>query len=157
MNGAGKNWNGGIILWDAVTGKLAVELSTDGVGVRWVTVSADGKYVAGGTDQGMTVWNLTAKKELGPEGIAHQASVRVAAGTGAILTFSDDHTAKLWDEATGQFKQVFRHNHWIRGAAVSPDGTKVATSALADDMAVWEAANALRVGITSPGRSRRAC
>ncbi len=48
MNAAGKNWSGGIILWDVTTGKLAVELSTDGVGVRWVTVSTDGKYVAGG-------------------------------------------------------------------------------------------------------------
>jgi WD40 repeat protein len=139
-NGGGRNWSGGLVLWDAATGNVDTELSTPGVGVRWVSVSRDGKYAAGGTDYGISVWDLVAKKELGAESIAHRGAVHVVAGPGTILTFSDDHTAKLWDATTGAFKQVFRHSHWIRGAAVSPDGTKVATNALADEMSVWDAA-----------------
>jgi WD40 repeat protein/tRNA A-37 threonylcarbamoyl transferase component Bud32 len=46
-----------------------------------------------------------------------------------VLTAGDDHTARLWDAATGKPVAVpLRHHGWARAAAFSPDGKTLLTA-----------------------------
>jgi WD40 repeat protein len=56
-----------------------------------------------------------------------------------ILTGSDDRSARLWDARTGALKHTLQHTHWVRGVAISPDGSMLATNALDDELVVWDA------------------
>ena len=61
----------------------------------------------------------------------HEDTVRAAIwspGEDAILTASNDRTARLWDVRTGLERLVFRgHGGNVDGAAFSPDGENIAT------------------------------
>jgi WD40 repeat protein len=66
----------------------------------------------------------------------------IAVATNSLIaTASDDHTARLWDPATGKLRRTIRHGHWVRAVALSPDGAKVATSSLDDTVTLWDAAS----------------
>ena len=59
-----------------------------------------------------------------------------------MATASDDHTARVWEAATGKpVGQPLRHEAAVASAAFSPDGLWVVTAS--DDLTarVWEAAN----------------
>ena len=58
-----------------------------------------------------------------------------------LATASDDHTAKVWDAATGQELLTLR-GHWARlyGVAYSPDGKRLATASDDHTAKVWDAA-----------------
>jgi WD40 repeat protein len=46
-----------------------------------------------------------------------------------IVSASDDHTARLWDAATGEPLGVLRGaTDWVYTAAFSPDGTHIVTA-----------------------------
>jgi WD40 repeat protein len=46
-----------------------------------------------------------------------------------IVTASWDHTARLWDVATGRQLGEFRgHKSWVESAAFSPDGGRIVTA-----------------------------
>jgi WD40 repeat protein len=46
-----------------------------------------------------------------------------------IVTASEDHTARIWDAATGsEFKVLRGHTNAVRSAAFSPNGTRVVTA-----------------------------
>jgi WD40 repeat protein len=56
-----------------------------------------------------------------------------------IVTASDDHTARIWDTATGTETQVLRgHESRVLSAAFSPDGTRVVTVALDETVRIWD-------------------
>jgi WD40 repeat protein len=45
-----------------------------------------------------------------------------------VATASDDHTARVFDPATGTEHARLTHDDWVRAVAFSPDGTRVATA-----------------------------
>ena len=59
-----------------------------------------------------------------------------------IVTGSADHTAKLWDAATGEELLTFKgHKDWIFSVAFSPDGQRIVTGSGDGTIKVWEAAS----------------
>jgi WD40 repeat protein len=69
-----------------------------------VTISVDSRWVAAGTDNGLHVWDLYTGEEVAASPVAHHGSVaRLAvSASGLVVTASDDHTVRLWDENTGR-------------------------------------------------------
>jgi WD40 repeat protein len=84
---------------------------------------------------------------LGADITAHSYEINqiVTSAKGLIVTSSDDGTVRIWDETTGKQRQCFTHGHWVRAFAVSPDGTKLASSSLDDTVYLWNIATGRRI------------
>jgi WD40 repeat protein len=62
-----------------------------------------------------------------------------------VTLAGDDHTARVWDVATGRNAQTLEHDDFIGGAAFSPDSRWIATVS-SDGMGVlWEASTGRRI------------
>ncbi|TMQ17794.1 MAG: hypothetical protein E6J90_21760 [Deltaproteobacteria bacterium] len=76
--------------------------------------------------------------------LEHRAAVSSAAfssdGT-RIVTASSDHTARVWDAATGKsLVSLLGHQGGVNSAAFSPDGTRVVTASSDHTARIWNAA-----------------
>lgn len=73
--------------------------------------------------------------------IGHEGTVRSAAFSPdgrRIVTASTDHTARLWDAASGNQLAVLRgHDRPVVAAGFSPDGTSVVTASTDDTARIW--------------------
>jgi len=59
-----------------------------------------------------------------------------------IVTGSHDHTAKVWEAASGRELLVLTgHSDWINSVTVSPDGQRIATVSDDGTAKLWEAAS----------------
>jgi WD40 repeat protein/cytochrome c-type biogenesis protein CcmH/NrfG len=71
----------------------------------------------------------------------HSARVRSAAFSpdgSRVVTGSNDHTAKVWEVASGEELQTLRgHSKWVNSAAFSPDGSYVVTGSRDHTAKVW--------------------
>ncbi len=130
-------------VWDAATGKeLVLFAHDDGVKsasfnpdrTRIVTVS--GKTAQVWDAMWDAVWDAATGKELAKfiyrelSQLVHDGSVEAASFSpdGArIVTASDDHTARLWDAATGKELARFAHDGSVKAASFSPDGARIVT------------------------------
>jgi hypothetical protein len=75
---------------------------------------------------------------------AHQDGVNDAAFSPdgvRVLTASADHTAKLWDAATGELISSFAHQDGVVHAAFSPDGARILTASADHTAKLWDAAS----------------
>jgi len=58
-----------------------------------------------------------------------------------ILTAFNDHTARIWDAATGRpLADPLRHSDWVRSAVFSPDGTQILTTSDDNTARLWDTA-----------------
>jgi WD40 repeat protein len=74
----------------------------------------------------------------------HEDGVRSAAFSrdgSRVITASDDHTARIWNSATGQVIQVLPHDGIVMSANFSPDGQHMVTAAL-NKAYIWSASSA---------------
>jgi WD40 repeat protein len=56
-----------------------------------------------------------------------------------VVTASEDHTARVWDAATGKLLATpLQHQGPVRSAAFSPDGSRVVTVSLDHTARIWE-------------------
>ena len=63
-----------------------------------------------------------------------------------IVTGSQDHTAKVWDAASGQeLLTLIGHKEWIIAVAFSQDGQRIVTGSADGTAKVWAAASAEQV------------
>jgi WD40 repeat protein len=64
-----------------------------------------------------------------------------------VITGSQDHTARLWDAATGQpIGRTLTHGNWVRAVAFSPDGKTVITGSWDKSARLWDAATGQPIG-----------
>ncbi len=58
-----------------------------------------------------------------------------------ILTASRDHTAKLWDAASGKLIASFAHQDGVVHVAFGPDGARILTASVDHSAKLWDAAS----------------
>src|SRR5262245_61373152 len=123
------------------TGAEVVRLSCGSDAAGGGSWSRDGTRYAAVGDHRVWVWDVKTGKALGPDLPGHGAIISELAfcSDGRLFTASDDHTVRAWDPATGKELMKLPMNGWVRGMAVSSDGSLVAGSALRDDFRVWDA------------------
>ncbi|MFO0803579.1 MAG: sigma-70 family RNA polymerase sigma factor [Gemmataceae bacterium] len=131
---------GAVHVWDPETGKLLSKFPMGRLGASHVAWSPNGSRLAAVTDHRLWVWDVKTGQPLGPPATGHEAAVTAFAfgPDGRLFTASDDNSIRSWDPA-GKPGLVLMQDHWVRGLALSADGSLLAGSALADDLRVWEA------------------
>jgi len=135
---AGRN---SVTLWNSGSGKEVGRFSVGRSEASHASWSADGARLAAATDYRLWVWDVATGKPVGPGAAGHDGSITGFAFSrdGRLFTASDDHTIRSWDAATGKPGMELIHDAWVRGVAVSSDGSLVAGSALRDDLRIWDA------------------
>ena len=82
--------------------------------------------------------------------LSHGSSVESAqfsADGTRIVTASEDHTARVWDAASGMpFGEPLRHEAGVFSAQFSPDGTRIVTASGDNTARVWDAASGKPLG-----------
>jgi len=159
-------------LWDAATGKPSAPPLEHKDQVWAVAFSPDGKAViTGSQDNTARLWDAATGKPIGSP-LEHQGGVsaetcrqaRRLLGIGsplehrvravvfspdgkAVLTGSEDRTARLWDAATGQpIGPPLAHQGRVSAVAFSPDGIAVITGSDDNTARLWDAATGQPIG-----------
>jgi WD40 repeat protein len=149
------SWDTTAKLWDAASGKLIASLadpenesvvygafSPDGARILTANVNntarlwdaASGKLIASFDHLGST-WSGTAFLEAG------RPVLHFSPDGARILTASADHTAKLWDAASGKLLTSFAHQDEVFQAEFSPDGARILTASRDHSAKLWDAAS----------------
>ncbi|HMY75563.1 MAG TPA: AAA-like domain-containing protein, partial [Blastocatellia bacterium] len=131
-------------LWNAATGAQLLKLSNDGVAVRSVAFTADGRgLLTGDAANVVKLWDA-ATGRLQHTFIGHAAEVYALAcsADGKLLAGGGlDKTVKLWDLADGrELRTLTGHREAIVSIVISKDGQRLATADAAREVKVWETA-----------------
>ena len=114
-------------IWEIATGQVVayidhaddvVQAEFSRSGDRLVTASRDGEA---------KIWHLIAGQAV-TTGTGHRQTIRSAylsPDEKRVVTASDDKTARIWDAASGALVRTLVHDHALRRAVISPDGTVV--------------------------------
>ena len=150
-------WNGSATIWDLESGRQLKQLNHDGLYIYSVDWSADGKWIATGSNDAVNgfvqVWNAQTGERVSQkfgnntdEATSHTDAVlsvhfsKVSQDGQKLLTTSYDNTARLWNVATGQQERRFLgHNWWVWDAQFSPDEKKIVTVSQDGTAIVWDA------------------
>lgn len=130
-------------LWDATTGKLLATLKGHEDRLEYLSVSPKGKYLF--TSTGKTwpyerygsvearIWNAkTGELVAKLHGHSHTITrAEFSDDETRVLTASDDHTARVWDTASGKQVHKFDLDSRIMTAIYNRDGKTILTSSRA--------------------------
>jgi WD40 repeat protein/serine/threonine protein kinase len=143
--------DGMVRVWNVATHEIAAQHAVGGA-ENYVTALAfapgDDQWLAIGTHQAaaaLRLWNRQTDevRPLAGDGAHKGAVVQVqfSRDGSKLLTASHDHTAKLWDRATGRPLVTFAGHSWfVWSAALSPDESQVATASEDGTVRLWDAA-----------------
>ena len=150
-------WNGSATIWDLESGRQIKQLNHDGLYIYSVDWSADGKWIATGSNDAVNgyvqVWNAETGERVSrqfgnstEEATSHTDAVlsvhfsRTNKDGQKLLTTSYDNTARLWNVDTGkQDRRFLGHNWWVWDAQFSPDEKKIVTVSQDGTAIVWDA------------------
>lgn len=139
-------WEGKIVLWafdaDAMTASVEwVYEVGEGVSILNTTISPDGELIAGGLGNGQVV--IVGKDgELIRQFGDHTnsiAGIRFSPDGAKLLTGSYDHTAVIWDVATGErLVDLLGHSDRINDVTFTPDGRYALTASWDVSARLWD-------------------
>ncbi|HZJ14014.1 MAG TPA: protein kinase [Chthoniobacteraceae bacterium] len=129
--------------WDRRTHALRNQSAPFPAKPTYVHYSPDGRWIfvgcLGGT---MHLLSATDGALVGNR-MLHSDNIRLAtfsADSTRLLTWSDDHTARVWSVPDGEaLTPPLRHHDAVNFAAFSPDGTRVVTCSRDNTTRVWDA------------------
>ncbi len=129
-------------VWDvSPTGSREVLAIATGAPASFSAYSADGAWIAAGTEDGdVAVWNAaTGERRVDLTGHTGRITGGGFSPDGALLvTSGEDRTARVWDLASGsELFVVTDHTDSVWSSTFSPDGTVVATGGLDGLVALW--------------------
>lgn len=135
--------NGLAQIWDVRARRALGTQYTTGTQIKHVEWNKNGRKL-------LCLLNGTAARSLdvadgrlpATRVLAHQRNLRSACYDSSaryVLTASDDQTAGIWDERTGQLLvPPLRHDGIVYDAAFSPDGNWVITASADQTAVIWE-------------------
>src|SRR5206468_3926 len=119
-----------------------------------LTFSPDGTVLAAPSgDRTVKIWDVEGFSERDPL-VAHTDGVFAAAFLpgNALVTASDDHTARVWDLSEGTVQKVVaRPGGYLSSLAVSPDGRALAVAAWDHTIRLHDAADGREVRVLTGG------
>jgi WD40 repeat protein/serine/threonine protein kinase len=138
--------------WQVSTGE-ALALVESASGIDGLAVSSDGKLLAWGGEDGLSVVFDPASGQQRPLASAHLGQVRALAFSPdgrTLATAGKDHLIQLWDSATGLHLLTLRGNlQELHGLAFSPRGDALASASHDGAVKIWRASAASAVGPSS--------
>ena len=146
--------NAPVRLWDAASGKLIASLADPlFFDVLYGAFSPDGtRILTASIDTTARLWDaasgkLIASFDLGPawSGMdfleADRPALQFSPDSARILAASADHSAKLWDAATGKLIASFAHQDEVFQAEFSRDGARILTASKDKTAKLWDTAS----------------
>ncbi len=111
---------------DMATGGCMRTLVSPGYSVGSIAISANGNWLASGSDDGIvTIWDVATgacAQSLRVPGYWID-SVAISPNSKWLASGSDDNAVRIWDVATGACTQSFEgHNEEVNSIAISPSG-----------------------------------
>ncbi len=106
--------------------------------------SSDRELISVGYTDKISRWDLLSGQESAPlgEGMEEAAALCVAVDTGRSLLATggtaEDPAVRLWDTATGDMRQLGRHEALLTSVAFSPNGTRLASGDSGNKVWVWD-------------------
>ena len=129
-----------LIVWETETGKEIYRVSEKqhNINLAW---SSDGKHIATADVQGPIFLYAadTGVKIRELKGHAGWVECIAFSADGKLLASGcRDHTARLWDTATGKELRRLRHSNSVTSIAFSPNGGLLATGTWEGKITVWD-------------------
>ncbi len=148
------SWDQAAKVWDAISGRELLTLKGHSGPIWSVAFSPDSqRIVTGSNDATAKVWDATSGQTLVTL-IGHTDSISSAgfsrdgqwivtgSGKPVINDIGMDHTAKVWDAASGKVHLTLSgHGGQINSATFSPDGQWIITGSDDQTARVWNAAD----------------
>jgi WD40 repeat protein len=134
----------GVTLWNVKQEPREVQLlSGGGYGTNRVAFSANGKWIAAGTREGMVrIWDAANAKEPLHEWRAHLTEIfrlQFSPESNMLLTSAYDNVIRLWDVASSEKRlELPGHVGLIMSAVFTPDNSRLITSDLRGVIFVWD-------------------
>jgi WD40 repeat protein len=134
--------DGKLLCWFLSEPDQVMELSGHTGPVNHLTISPRGDLVASaGDDHGVIVWRIKPDGTLGVPRhlVGHSHYVRqVAFGTDVLVSVSQDGTARVWSLEQGDLLRTLDHGQDVMSLAISPDGTRLATTTVNSALHLWD-------------------
>jgi WD40 repeat protein len=147
------SWDGTARIGDAATGKALMVMRGHAGTVRSAAFSPDGsRIVTASDDDTARIWDAATGKEImvlrGHDAIVNSAAfspdgsrIVTAVSQRMRQAIKQDHTARIWDAATGKEINVLRgHENPVLSAAFSPHGSRIVTASQDKTARIWDAA-----------------
>jgi WD40 repeat protein len=140
--------DGGAKIWDLDRRMLRRTCKLRSLHASCVAVSRDSKFIAFGDDFGdVTIWRLCDDVLVRRIEYSNQDVSAIAFapdGTSIIASYYPSHTARIWRVATGALARTF---DCAGNVAYSPDGARVACTALDNTVHVYRASDGALVHV----------
>jgi hypothetical protein len=137
------NGTGVVRLWDLAAGKVMLRrFGERDAEVDCLAFTPDGeRLLVGGTNQIVTVWDVSTDTEEGAfrGHMGRIWSVAVSPDSKRALTGSVDKTMRLWEVSTGKELHVFTgHSKGVQCVTFSPDGQRALSASGDTTVRLWQ-------------------
>lgn len=136
-------------IWNAQSGSaISGVLSLGGEGSEAILLNDQDKFIIVSNANRIHVWNKNGQR-VGPT-FSHDGWIMGATTTrdeSMLLTWANDHTAKLWDLKTGKARtQPMKHDGWIFGARFDNAEKRILTWSYDNTLRLWNAETGAQIG-----------